>query len=221
MVRELSALLDRAGITGPLVLAGQSSGGFNIRVFATQNPSRVAGLVFADTSHEDQRARFAEAGAPAGEMPAVLPYVIPAAAAVGITRLVGFGAGLEIEKTHPDLRAYANAVRFQTTVIASSAAEYRALSASAADVRGSRRTLDVPLIVLSRTRQRHPVADQVVSALQVDLATLSTRACRTSVARSGHDVPFDRPDAVIAAIEEVSAAAAEGRPPSCTAPALN
>jgi pimeloyl-ACP methyl ester carboxylesterase len=216
MVRELAALLERAGIDDQLVLVGHSSGGFNVRVFATQYPARIAGLVFADTSHEDQRPRFAAAKAPTGEMPALLPYVIPAAASVGITRLVGFGAGLSIDAIHPRLRQFVNAVRFQTSVIASSAEEYRALNASAADVRETRRTLSVPLIVLTRTHERHPAADLVWRELQADLEKISTRACRTPVENSGHLIPSERPVAVIAAIEEVVAASTAARVPSCT-----
>src|SRR5688572_6772992 len=111
MVRELGALLDSAGIDDQLVLVGQSYGGFNVRVFATQHPARVAGIVLADTSHEDQRRRFADAKAPTGEVPAMLPYVMPVAAALGIPRLVGFGAGLETWAIDPHLRHFVDATR--------------------------------------------------------------------------------------------------------------
>ena len=52
---ELAELLGRGGIGGPVVLVGASSGGFNVRVFASDHPNRVAGLVLVDASHEDQR----------------------------------------------------------------------------------------------------------------------------------------------------------------------
>ena len=50
---ELAELLDRSGIGDPLVLVGASSGGFNVRVFASDHSKRVAGLVLVDASHED------------------------------------------------------------------------------------------------------------------------------------------------------------------------
>src|SRR5213593_4339995 len=51
---ELAALVDRSGIHGRLVLVGASTGGFNVRVFASDHTDRVAGLVLVDASHEDQ-----------------------------------------------------------------------------------------------------------------------------------------------------------------------
>src|SRR5687768_3655967 len=48
IARELHALLDRSGITEPLVLAGASSGGLSMRVFATEHPERARGLVLID-----------------------------------------------------------------------------------------------------------------------------------------------------------------------------
>ncbi|KAJ3109821.1 hypothetical protein HDU97_000051 [Phlyctochytrium planicorne] len=45
--------LEGAGEKGPFVLVGHSFGGFNIRVFAKENPHIVDGLVFLDASHED------------------------------------------------------------------------------------------------------------------------------------------------------------------------
>ena len=53
---ELAELVDRSGIGGPVVLVAASSGGFNVRVLASDHPDRVAGLVLVDASHEDQRA---------------------------------------------------------------------------------------------------------------------------------------------------------------------
>ena len=51
---ELGELLGRSGIGGPVVLVGASIAGFDVRVFASDHPERVAGLVLVDASHEDQ-----------------------------------------------------------------------------------------------------------------------------------------------------------------------
>jgi pimeloyl-ACP methyl ester carboxylesterase len=45
ITHELSQLLDRTGIVGPIVLVGASIGGLAVRVFASDHPERVAGLV--------------------------------------------------------------------------------------------------------------------------------------------------------------------------------
>jgi pimeloyl-ACP methyl ester carboxylesterase len=61
---ELRELLDRIGISEPIVLVGASFGGFNIRMFASEYSGRSAGLVLVDAAHEDQGERYAAAGAP-------------------------------------------------------------------------------------------------------------------------------------------------------------
>jgi pimeloyl-ACP methyl ester carboxylesterase len=53
IVTELHSLLLNAGIDGPYVLVGHSFGGFNVRLFASQYPDQVSGMVLVDTSHED------------------------------------------------------------------------------------------------------------------------------------------------------------------------
>ncbi len=51
-VRDLHALLGRAGIDGPLLLVGHSLGGFNMKLYAATYPAEVAGLVLVDPSEE-------------------------------------------------------------------------------------------------------------------------------------------------------------------------
>jgi len=58
-VNELRALLVNAGIPGPYVMVGHSFGGFNVRLFASQYPAEVAGMVLIDASYEEQYLRFA------------------------------------------------------------------------------------------------------------------------------------------------------------------
>jgi pimeloyl-ACP methyl ester carboxylesterase len=51
-VRDLHTLLHAAHLPEPYILVGHSYGGFLIRLFATQYPASVAGLVLVDTPHE-------------------------------------------------------------------------------------------------------------------------------------------------------------------------
>jgi len=56
IVNDLKQLLDKAGEKGPFVLVGHSFGGYNVRVFTSQYPDQVSGLMLVDSSHENQQA---------------------------------------------------------------------------------------------------------------------------------------------------------------------
>lgn len=51
-VQDLSTLLKRGGISGPVVLVGHSLGGFHAKLFAVTYPEQVAGLVLVDPAEE-------------------------------------------------------------------------------------------------------------------------------------------------------------------------
>jgi pimeloyl-ACP methyl ester carboxylesterase len=53
LATDLHALLVRAGIPGPYLLVGHSSGGPYVRVFAAQYPDEVAGMVLLDSQPDD------------------------------------------------------------------------------------------------------------------------------------------------------------------------
>ncbi|MGM0791417.1 MAG: alpha/beta fold hydrolase [Bacillota bacterium] len=58
MVKELKQLLTEAGIAPPYLLVGHSFGGGNMRMYATEYPDEVCGLVLVDSTPEDYRERF-------------------------------------------------------------------------------------------------------------------------------------------------------------------
>jgi pimeloyl-ACP methyl ester carboxylesterase len=53
LASDLHALLDRAGVAGPYILVGHSSGGPYVRVFAVRYPDQVAGVVLLDAQPAD------------------------------------------------------------------------------------------------------------------------------------------------------------------------
>ncbi|WP_349742844.1 alpha/beta fold hydrolase [Roseateles cavernae] len=59
--RRLHALLDAAGVRGPLLFIGHSLGGLLMRVYTGLYPEQVAGLMMLDASHPDQFALYDEA----------------------------------------------------------------------------------------------------------------------------------------------------------------
>lgn len=60
IVQELGTLLERSNIQGPLVLVGHSFGGANVRLYASEHPDAVRGLVLVDAIQEDQIQKYAE-----------------------------------------------------------------------------------------------------------------------------------------------------------------
>jgi pimeloyl-ACP methyl ester carboxylesterase len=55
---ELHKLIGGLGLQPPFVFAGASIGGMYIRLYEERYPGETAGMVFVDSSHEDQFARF-------------------------------------------------------------------------------------------------------------------------------------------------------------------
>jgi pimeloyl-ACP methyl ester carboxylesterase len=55
---DLHTLLERADVDGPVVLAGHSSGGAYIKVFAAQYPDQVAGMVLLDAQPSEAMTRL-------------------------------------------------------------------------------------------------------------------------------------------------------------------
>ncbi|WP_368505043.1 alpha/beta fold hydrolase [Alkalihalophilus sp. As8PL] len=58
MVKELNELLYHMNLAPPYLLVGHSFGGVNMRLYATNYPDEVCGLVLVDATPEDYRERF-------------------------------------------------------------------------------------------------------------------------------------------------------------------
>jgi pimeloyl-ACP methyl ester carboxylesterase len=185
MADELAALLERGGIAGPLVLVGASSGGFSVRIFATQHTARVSGLVLVDASHEDQ----------IHEVPSIAPLV-PVLASLGAFRLLGVSFSGSPESLAPGVRAYERATRFRASGYRTAASEIMNMETTANEVRASRRTLTSPVVVVTGARG----ADRTWLDLQRDQVGLSQRGCQIIAEQSGHVVPVDQPQIVVNAI---------------------
>ena len=51
-------MLTNAGVPGPYLLVGHSYGGLHVRMFASQFPDKVIGMVLVDSAHPDQDERW-------------------------------------------------------------------------------------------------------------------------------------------------------------------
>ena len=56
--KDLHTLLVNAHIAAPFVLVGHSFGGMNVRLYASQHPQEVVGMVLVDSVHEDEMDRW-------------------------------------------------------------------------------------------------------------------------------------------------------------------
>jgi pimeloyl-ACP methyl ester carboxylesterase len=217
MARDLHAALAGAGERPPYVLVAQSLGGPYAMVFTAMYQPEVVGLVFVDTTHPDQIDRITRA---VGKAPYDLAQqqqmlsVISALAWTGLLRLLP-------GESHDGMPAHAKAAAdaYASASIRSASRELNGLVHTLA-VSGRFRTLaDRPLVVLTAAKPR-PVEEiaaagltpeavkrysQEWTALQDDEAHWSTQGRHESVADSAHYIQFERPEIVIAAIQEVVA----------------
>jgi pimeloyl-ACP methyl ester carboxylesterase len=204
---DLHALLDRAHVPGPYVLAGHSFGGLYILTFAANYPDQVAGMVLLDST--------APASAP-GPPPKTGSYSLlgrisalqPALAHLGVARLY---AQFSYDTLPPRSRDEARARSATASDVESFINEFREgamavqQAASLVDFAGK------PLIVITAGRGH----DAEWLSAQKDLATLSTNSRQRVVADATHaSLLLDPTDATAAsqAIRDVVASVRTSSP---------
>jgi pimeloyl-ACP methyl ester carboxylesterase len=222
MARELHALLAAAGEKPPYVMVGHSLGGFNIRVFNSAYPGEVAGMVLVDGSSEDGgRAQGSK------RSPAFATFLkkqeqsmkwqrrlAPALIYLGVKRLMPDPppAYLSIEDQE-EFRYF----ELQPKFYAAAMSEIDSFSVSADEVRAAGKLGDKPLVVLTAAKpvtappgllqkDFDDIQNRWVNDLQVRETHLSTRGRQIILPGSSHMIPFERPDIVVSAINEVWAA---------------
>ncbi len=226
MSRELNILLHRAGVPPPYILVGHSLGGLNARVYTGMYPAEVAGLVLVDAAHEDEPRR-----APTFMLGKTAPrrlwhpiwIAAQLARRVGFLRLTAPRIPLPADPAERTRGQIVQALRFQPKTIATLVDPTSPESYREAEASGS--LGDRPLIVLTRGRMQTPKTpgetDRQAAAyeqvwmheIQPKLAALSTRGRQIIVAKSGHGIPDEAPEAVIAAVSDVLAATRSGGRP--------
>jgi pimeloyl-ACP methyl ester carboxylesterase len=208
IVTELHTLLARAAVPGPYVLVGHSFGGLIARLYAYSYPQQVAGLVLVDSISEEG-VRYPELSANVASV-ANLLSICQALAPFGIVRLLGYLYN-PVAELPPMVQPVAQAHLYQTRECYTAYDEVAAGDESYAQVRAAQHPLGhLPLVVLTRGVEGtyyqgnagKPVS-VVWLTLQKDLASLSTNSQQIIATRSGHNIPLDQPDLVIAAIKQV------------------
>jgi pimeloyl-ACP methyl ester carboxylesterase len=188
VARDLHAALTRGAVPKPWVLVGHSLGGLNMRHFVRLFPDDVAGLVLVDPTSpagpgafegQAARARGCVEALKSGRFPPEKP---------------------ELARCRSDDPEAALA-RWEARL---SEIESIGTSTSTGLVGQGPGSLSVPLIVL---RPGGTAPAQTPAAFSDPLASLSTKGEARLIAGSGHMMMFDRPDAIVNAVQDVLRAA--------------
>ncbi|MFN7936415.1 MAG: alpha/beta hydrolase [Bryobacteraceae bacterium] len=192
IAEELHALVRSAGESAPYVVVGHSAGGYHVRVFHGLYASEVAGMVLVDAVQEDQYKMlpgWKEIARPVKE------------------RYQGQArwAWLEVEFGILRLRLWMQGIGAPYSLLQSKFfrtrwSELEQMEVSAEEARAAGGLGEKPLVVLTGERG----ALQGWKEVQARLVGLSADSKWVVLADSGHDVPAERPDAVIGAIREVA-----------------
>jgi pimeloyl-ACP methyl ester carboxylesterase len=213
-VDELHLLLIKAEINPPYILVGHSLGGVNMRLYASQYPEDVVGLVLVDSSHENQMTSEIWKRT---KMLSWLYQVLRVVSQVGVLRLIGEmnllpileGIKQEIQKYPLEVQALFDTFKsfcYRPNYWATASSELANIKKSFEEVRSVTSLGSLPLIVLSQGSKDSKISDerfQKWGSLQLDLTKLSSNSQRIVAENSGHFVPLDRPDLVISAVKRL------------------
>ena len=207
---DLHAMLTAAGITGPLVLVCHSLGGPYLMDFTRRYGDNVKGLVFVDCSHADQMERLTKFPK-ADEVPFAY-RAMNALAFTGVARLLPPNA-----PEHMAERDAQMAIAYLPETMGGSLKEMQAIRTTLREA-GELRDLGArPLVVLT-AMQPYPAPllasiglspedglamQQEWEKLGFDEASWSRHSRHESIADSQHYIQLQRPDRVIAAVQEV------------------
>lgn len=189
ITKELRALLKNAGETPPYVLLGHSFGGLLVRVYASQYPEDVAGLLLLDSSHPDQDARFEKVLGKRSFFEARLFALLPALARLGVLRfsLRSTNIASLVDDLPPRRAAEAKAFFADTSHQSAAAAEMAVWEETITQARTTRPLGDLPLVVISAGGIKTPSPQRrVLLELHGELAALSTRGSHRILAGTTH-----------------------------------
>lgn len=224
---ELRELLRRAEVPPPYVFVGHSFGGLVMRILAARHPRDVAGLVLVDPAHPEEwlepgphqrtqierGVRLCSYGARAARLGLAraiaglvgLGALAPARALVGLVSRGGLSRADE-EILAPMWKLPQHARRAlpqfwtQPKFFEALGSQIGSVCDSASEVRAAERAGygDFPLVAISSS-----AASERRMQLQSALAQASSRGRHLVASNSGHWVPLDEPQIVIAAIRSI------------------
>ncbi|MBU1379167.1 MAG: alpha/beta hydrolase [Alphaproteobacteria bacterium] len=223
VVADERAALKAAKIPGPYVLVGHSMAGLHVRLYASEYPKEVAGAVLVDPSNPHQAARFAEVAPKGAALNDKMMGMMRGCADKVVAGTLKAGEpGFALCFPPPaatlpeDYRAVIIARQGEGWRLKMQASEVDSMATtSSADIDRTKRSLGaLPWTVLTADAtgkgpptpvEEQPASGQVWKAMHDEAAALSTIGENRMVA-SGHNIQADKPEVVIAAVNEVVAA---------------
>ena len=204
---DLHTLLRRAQIEGPYVLAGHSSGGVYVQVFAARYPDEVAGMVLLDSQPPDALTNLPGY---AGEYNSLrrVTALFPSLARLGVMRLFYASAATGLP---PEARAEERAFWSTASHNRSLRDEVAGLEAALTQAQALTSLGDIPLVVVTAAEDAH--AGWL--PLQEKMANLSTNSTQRVIQDATHtSLIEDQGDSTISiqAILDVVEAVRSGEP---------
>ena len=222
----LHALLEKGGEKPPYLMVGHSFGGVFIRAFTAQYPDEVVGMVFVDSSHDDQTQRIppeiadSPETAQARNKALATLRIYPIIERLGLIRAFKlYDPAIASLQFAENDKALLLAEMYRTGYIGAIGRELDMMNAYESQHRELKSLGDLPLIVLTRKVDAQDMIEQIppslqsmelaqqmadiVNGMQEELVALSTRGELIIVEDTGHNIQFDKPQAVIGAIREV------------------
>lgn len=197
IARDLDSALGAANIDGPYILVGHSAGGLYVRHFQALRPDSVAGMVLVDSSVEWQEARFAAVAGPgAGSLEGLRARAAECLGLAQVGPIADTPETARCRTEHPVARWAARLSELETLGGATS----EGLPASLGDL---------PLVALTAGRGWEGAARDFWHGLHREIAARSSRGMARIVDESGHMMIREAPGAIIDAVLDVAAMAAE------------
>lgn len=208
IVRELHSLLDQAGVQRPIILAAHSAGGLYVREYAKEHPSEVAGVALIDSSSPQQidelpgfRADYEQDKRDAKRewwMDRLLVWS-------GWERLVGH-CSVPAEN-YPGWAGQYDAMACRPDYVHTEECELEYFEESSKQAGRLTSLGHIPLVVITRDPEfRKDLSPQGVEETSVwqreqeASKSLSPLSWRVIARNSGHTIPRDRPDVIVAEV---------------------
>ncbi|MGK7957567.1 MAG: alpha/beta fold hydrolase [Crocosphaera sp.] len=218
IVYELDQLLQKAGVSPPYLLVGDSFGSYNVRLYAYYFPEKVSGIILTDGLHEKGMlnlplsVKLLKLFFLSGFLMSILGAIL------GLIRLLGNLRIFEFIK--PQLNKFnresLNLVKqsfYHPKHWLTMAREIWNLETSAKQVQKADDLGNIPLISIKSKSFFKPSIFTVFLALKAtnkirdiiheELLKLSSNSCQISANKSSHFVWIDEPDIMISAIEQL------------------